>query len=151
MRKETELRTTFTIRYRYPVLTIVSAFAGAMSKEMKKILIGKRSDIDNIDQGIPGNIIIKCGGKEIKVHKLVLALKSEYFRERIMENPNNSEFVFNEFDFGLLGKVIIFMYTDVMTFEKEKLPQVLPIAELFRLDVLVQKVRGMIQDDLGLD
>lgn len=73
-------------------------------------------------------------GRNIKCHKMVLAATSEYFREIFMESSCKHPMVFlNNIEYSEMKAILEYMYRGEVNVEKEEVPELLKLAEFFKV------------------
>lgn len=77
-------------------------------------------------------------GNEIKAHKCILALKSEYLKTlfRFNGTTDRIEIKDQEINFKSFSKIIKFIYTEKIDFDEEDFSKIAKIADIYLLDSL---------------
>ncbi|KAK1593481.1 BTB/POZ protein [Colletotrichum navitas] len=114
-------------------------------------------DHDLIDSGFLADCEVVCDGRTWKLHKLILCSRSNYFRDRLLDDLSkleNNKVVIEDFNAQQMGLVISYIYAGNVKFEHmmrkgERLQtsmQLLKLGLYFRIDELFFDVYNFIYD-----
>jgi len=109
------------------------------------------------------DVQIKVGGKVFHSHKLILALKSPYFDQKLFPSSSssssssaaaaaaasNKQIVLNDITADVFEKVLEFMYTGEMQLSDRNVEHILRAADLMQLTELITFCVGYLTDSLS--
>jgi len=82
-------------------------------------------------------------GKKIFSHKLLLQLRSEYFRDYFLSNPNSKELELKDCgSYEVFKEFLRFLYADNCLISNENSEQLVNLGRQFHLDPLISRVEG---------